>query len=335
MATTQLVDVIVPEVYLSYNAVNSPEKTDIFTSGIVVRSALLDALASRGGETFNIPFWKDLDSSIAPNLSNDNPASLATAQKLGTGKQIGRSAELNQWYSNADIASELAGSNANQHVRNRFGAYWTRQWQKRVVAISNGILAENVASNSGDMVVDVAAESIATQTTATVFNRDAFTDAVYSMGDAAEMLSAMIVHSAVMKQMVKNNDIDYIPDSLGMLTIPTYMGLRIIVDDGATVTAGSTDGFKYTSIIFGSGAFGYGEGSPLNPVETKREALQGNGAGVEYIGERKTWLLHPFGFKDVGTPVALSYTLAELAAAGVYTRVVDRKSCPIAYLITN
>ena len=335
MATTQLVDVIVPEVYLSYESVNSPEKTDIFTSGIVVRSALLDALANQGGNTFNIPFWNDLDSTVEANISNDNPASLATPNKLGTGKQIGRSAQLNQWYSNADIASELAGSNANQQVRNRFGTYWTRQWQRRLVSICNGLMIDNIADNSADMVVDIASESIAGQSATTLFNRDAFVDTVYSMGDNADMLSAVLVHSAVMKQMVKNNDIDYIPDSQGNLTIATYMGLRVIVDDGMTVTAGTTDGFKYTTIIFGLGAFGYGEGMPMNPVETKREALQGNGAGVEYIGERKTWVLHPFGFADVGTPTGLSYTNAELSAGGIYSRVISRKNTPIAFLVTN
>lgn len=335
MATTQLTDVIVPEVYLSYQSVNSPEKTAIFQSGIVVRSALLDSLASQGGNTFNIPFWKDLDSSVAPNLSSSDPTVVATAQKITAAKQTGRSAELNQWYSNADIASELAGSDANQHVRNRFGSYWTKQWQKRLIAATNGILADNLASNGGDMVTNVAVESTAAQTAATKFNRDAFTDAVYTMGDAADMLSALVVHSHVMAQITKNNDIDFIPDSEGRLTIPTYMGLRVIVDDSCTVTAGSTSGFKYTSIIFGAGAFGYGEGVAMNPVETKREALQGNGAGVEYIGERKTWLLHPFGYVDQGTPAGLSYTLAELAQATTWSRVVDRKSVPIAFLITN
>jgi hypothetical protein len=335
MATTQLADVIIPEVYLSYDAVNSPEKTAIFESGVVVRSPLLDSLANNGGNTFNIPFWNDLDSSVAPNLSSDDPTSSATPNKIGTGKQIGRSAQLNQWYSNADIASELAGSDANQQVRNRFGTYWMRQWQKRLIATANGILADNVANDSGDMVTDVAAESIAAQTASTLFNRNAFTSAVYTMGDMADQLTSIVVHSAVMKQMVNNDDIDYIPDSEGNLTIPTYMGLRVIVDDGATVTAGSTDGFKYTSIIFGAGAFGYGEGSPMNPVETQREALQGDGAGVEYIGERKTWVLHPFGFADVGTPAALSYTNTELATATTWDRVVERKNVPMAFLITN
>jgi len=335
MATTRLTDVIIPEVYKSYAAINSPEKTAFFQSGIIVSNAMLNAKANEGGDTVNLPFWNDLDSNQAPNLSNDNPADNATPNKLTTGKQIARMAYLNQWYSNADLASELAGSDANQQVRNRFGTYWQRQWQKRLIASTNGIIADNIANNGGDMVINAAVEAVASQTALTKFNRDIFTDAVYTMGDAADKLGAIAVHSQVMAQMVKNDDIDFIPDSNGRLTIPTYMGLRVIVDDGMTVTAGTTSGFKYTSIIFGQGAFGFGSGSPLVPVEVERQGLQGKGGGVEYIGERKSWLLHPFGFQATGAPAADSFSLAELADAASWTRVVDRKLVPMAAIISN
>lgn len=333
MALVQLSDLIVPEVYQSYSAVNSPEKTAFFTSGIVTANEMLNAFANQGGETVNVPFWNDLDSSVEPNLSDDTLNS-ATPNKVTTGKQIARSAYLNQWYSAADLAGEIAGADPIQQIVNRFGTYWTRQWQKRLLSTATGILVDNLGGNS-DMTINVAAEATGDQSADTKFNRDAFTEAVFTMGDMVNGLGAIAVHSAILKQMVKNEDIVYIPDSQGSLTVPTYMGLRVIVDDSMTVTAGETSGLKYTSIIFGAGAFGYGEGSPYMPVETKREALQGNGAGVEYIGERKTWILHPAGFSDTGTPDGQSYTNAELAAGGIYTRSVSRKNTPLAFLVTN
>ena len=336
MATTRISDVIIPEVYLSYDAVNSPEKTAFFESGVIARNSLLDGLATDGGETFSIPFWKDLDSSVEANLSSSDPAVIATAQKILTAKQIGRKTLLNQWYSNSDIASELAGSNANQHVRNRFGTYWMRQFQRKLIAVTNGVLANNIANNSGDMVVNVASESVAGQSAATKWSRSNFTSAIFTMGDAADSISAIGVHSAILKQMIDADDIDYIKDSLGALTIPTFMGKRVIVDDGMTVTAGTTDGFKYTTVLFGQGAFGYGEGTPLNPVEIDRSAKGGNGGGIEDIGERKTWLIHPFGHQINGTPTAEGgFTNAELAVNTRFTRVVDRKSVPVAFLVTN
>jgi len=235
-----------------------------------------------------------------------------------------------------DLASEIAsGALAMDQIKARIDTYWTRQWQRRLIASSNGVLADNIANNAGDMRVSVAAESTGAQSATTRFSRDNFTDAVYTMGDAASTLRAIAVHSAVMSQMVKQDDVIYIPDSQGMLTIPTYMGLRVIVDDGLTVTTGTTSGFKYTSVLFGEGAFGYGDGVPLNPVEVEREAAQGNGAGIETLWTRKTYIIHPFGFQNTGTPAAVSFTLAELALAGTWSRVVERKNVPLGFLITN
>ncbi len=336
MATVQLSDIIDVKVFQDLPSVNSPEKTAFFESGVVTRNALLDGIATAAGKTAELPFWKDIDATVAPNLSTDNPATLATPDKIVQGEQIARKAFLNKGLSAADLASELAmGSRAMDQIRARVDAYWLRQWQRRLIASCNGVLADNVANNSGDMVINVAVEATASQTATTKFNRDTFTDAVYTMGDAADALRAIAVHSAVMKQMVKNDDIVYVPDSQGRLTIPTYMGLRVIVDDGLPVVAGTTSGFKYTSVIFGEGAFGYGDGAPVVPVEVQREANQGNGAGVETLWTRKTWILHPFGYQNTGTPASVSFSLSELAADAAWSRVVDRKNVPISFLVTN
>lgn len=337
MATTRLSDIIDVTVFQDLPQLDGPEKTAFFDSGIAVRNPMLDGFASAPGKVVELPFWNDLDGSVEVNYSDDNPGNTATPQKLAQGEQIARKAFVNQGWQAADLASELAmGGSAMDAIRAKTDTYFRRQWQRRLIASVNGIIADNVANDSGDMVIDVASESIAGQSATTVFNRDAFTEAVYTAGDAAQDgFGAIAVHSAVMQQMVKNDDIVYIPDSMGQLTIPTYMGLRVIVDDGMTRTAGSTDGFKYTSVIFGAGAFGYGVGSPEVPVEVEREAAQGNGGGIETLWVRNTWILHPFGFQATGTPAGESFTNAELAAATSFDRVVDRKHVAIAALISN
>jgi hypothetical protein len=336
MATTRISDIIDVTIFQDLPQVDGPEKTAFFESGIVARNGVLDSLASAAGKTAELPYWKDLDGSIEVNYSTDDPTDIAVPQKIVQGEQITRKAFINQGWQAADLASELAlGGTAMEAVRAKTDRYFMRQWQRRLIAATNGVLADNVANDSGDMVVDVAAESTGAQGAGTLFNRDSFTEAAYTMGDAATDLNAIAVHSAVMQQMVKNDDIVYIPDSLGRLTIPTYMGLRVIVDDGLTVTAGSTSGFKYTSVMFGAGAFGYGVGSPEVPVEVEREASQGEGGGIETLYVRNTWILHPFGFQQTGTPAGVSFTQAELALAAQWDRVLERKQVPLAYLITN
>jgi hypothetical protein len=120
MALVQLSDAYIPEVYESYTQVDGPELTAFLQSGIAVRDAGISAAFANGGEINDIPFWKDLDSSIEPNYGTDNPADIAVPNKITSGLMINRIASLNQTYSAADLVSELSGSNPMQRIRNRF-----------------------------------------------------------------------------------------------------------------------------------------------------------------------------------------------------------------------
>lgn len=340
MATVQLSDIIETTVFQDLPSVNGPEKTAFFQSGVVTQSALLNSIATQPGKLTELPFWKDLDATSAPNLSNDNPASTASAEKIVQGSQVAYKAYLNKGWSASDLASEIAmGARAMNRIRERVDTYWMRQWQRRLIAVSNGILADNVANDSGDMVHNIAAN---TATSSSVFTRSNFTSAAFTMGDAYDNLSAIAVHSVVYKRMVDNDDVDFIPDSEGNMTIPTFLGKRVIVDDGLPVDLNGSNDSKYTSVIFGEGAFGYGNGAPTTPVEVEREASQGNGGGIETLWTRKTWILHPFGFKQAtsgsgstAVPASDSFSVAELELAATWDRVVERKNVPIAFLITN
>lgn len=334
MAVVQLSDAFIPNVYGSYTALDNTENSRFVQSGIIARSEFLDNVARAGGKTVQVPFWNDIDPTIEPNYSNDDPADLATPNKIGSGTMTARKSWLNQGFADMDLVQELAGSSPMQHIRNRFGTYWQRQMERRLIRISLGILADNVANDSSDMVKDISAEA----GDAALFNSDVFIDAAYTMGDMAENIKAIAVHSMVMARMVKNDDIVFIPDSQGKLTIPTYKGRQVLVDDLMPVTSG-----VYTSILYGTGAFGfggvdgsafaYGEGTPRVPFEVFRTPRAGAGGGMEEIWERKTWLMHPAGFDWIeGTLTEFSPTLADLDDAAHWDRKVARKNVPMAFI---
>ena len=337
MALTQLSDIIDVTVFNDLPAVDSPEKTAFYDSGIVIRNGLLDSLANSPGKIAELPFWKDLDGSVEANISTDNPADVATPQKIVQGEQISRKILVNQGWSEADIAAELAmGGSAMERVRARVDTYWRKQWQRRLLGATVGIQADNVANDSGDMVFDASIEDGDNATAANLFSRSNFTTAAFTLGDSFDMTGAVAMHSVVYKRAVDNDDIDLIPDSQGNMTIPTYLGKRVIVDDGMTVVAGGTSGFKYTTILFGEGAFGWGEGTPTVPTAIEREEAQGEGAGIETLWSRKTWLLHPFGYQFTSSSVVgVSPTIAEYNNAANWDRVIERKNVPIAFLVTN
>lgn len=346
MDTVRLSDAVIPEVYNSYTAVDSPELTEIFTSGIVRRTALFDAIARSGGKTGTVPFWLDLDQTIEENQSNDDPADLATPNKLGSSRMVYRKAWINQSWSDMDLVVELAGSDPAQRIRNRFGVYWNRRDQRRLIATINGIYADNLANDSGDMIVNISGLS----GDLAKFNAEAAIDAEFTMGDAAGNFVAVMVHSQILARMEKNDLIDTIPDSNGK-PVKFYRGKRVIVDDNVP-KSGSGASTIYTSIFFGAGAVGFGgieghafamgEGTPKVPSWVERVEQAGNGGGMETIGERRTVIMHPFGFKWIEDPastendlVEFSPTNADLANAAHWDRVVSRKQVPIAFLLSK
>jgi hypothetical protein len=334
---TQLSDVYIPNVYNSLTSINSPELTAFFSSGAAVRNAALDNAFGQGGRTLDLPFWKDLDSTIEQNYSTDNPADIAVPQKTVTGIMQARIAQMNQSWSSSDLATELAGQAPLQHVKNRTGTYWTRRWQRRALSVALGVLNSNIANNNGDMVNNIALETTDGVTNDNLFSRAAFTGAAFTAGDQFDNFVAIAVHSVVYKRMIDNDDIAFIPASDGSLTIPTFLGKRIVVDDGMPVVPGSTSGFKYVSILFGQGFIGYGNNTPPNPSYLKREELQGNGGGVEIIGERVSMVIHPFGYTFTGNTITggFSPSDANMKLAANWTRILDRKLIPVSFLITN
>ena len=337
MATIRLSDIIDVTVFQDIAAVDSPEKTAFYDSGIITRSPFFDGLATSPGTVAELPFWNDIDPTSAPNISTDDPAVSATAEKINQGKQISRKLQLNKGWSETDLAAErVMGGDGMTRIRSRADTYWRRQWQRYLLAASNGVLADNIANDSGDMVFDASIADGNNATAANLFSRSNFTTAAFTLGDMFAVTGVVAMHSVVYKRAVDNDDIDFIPDSQGNMTIPTYLGKRVVVDDGMTVVAGGTSGFRYTTVLFGESAFAWGEGTPTVPVEVDRKAEQGNGGGVETLWTRKTHIIHPFGFQFTSGSVASeSATLTEMAAAANWDRVVDRKNVPLAYLITN
>lgn len=338
MATVRLSDVVIPEVFLSYTSLNLPEKTAFLQAGILATNATINQATRQGGQMFTMPFWQDLDPTIEPNYSNDDPADHATPQKVGTGQMTTRKSFLNQGWSDMDLVVELSGSDPMTHIASRVDTYWLRQLQRRLIATTVGIYNNNVAQDSGDMVVAAPTEA---------FNADLVIDASGTLGDASGGLRAIAVHSRVRDRMLKNDEIVWVPDSQGSLTIATYKGLRVIVDDSMPILSGTGVNSVYLSVLYGGGAFGFGgveghsfafgEGVPKTPIAIERSETAGNGGGMETLWTRKTWAIHPLGYSWVEPSggdalVELSPTLADLRKAAVWDRVVNRKQVPMAFI---
>lgn len=338
--TTAIADVVVPAIFTPYTQQLTEFKSRLIQSGAIARDNMLDEFLAGGGLTVNAPSWKDLDNDVE-NVSSD-VSGTSTPNKIGTATEIAVRMSRNNSWATADLDEALAGSDPADAIASRVSDYWVRRLQLCFVALMKGVFADNAAAPNGndthvqgDMTVDISGSSYTDGLTN--FSAEAFIDATLTMGDSADQLGIIFVHSVVYGRMLKNNLIDFIVDSTNgaAIKIPTFLGRELIVDDSMPVTAG-----VFESWLFGPGAVRMGMGSPKTPTEVIRIPSAGNGGGQEQLYNRVEWCMHPKGHQYAGTAAiggpSNASTSNNLANAASWSRVYpERKQIKIARLITR
>lgn len=362
---TQVADLVVPQVFTPYVQQLTEQKSRLIQSGALERSPLLDKMLAGGGLTFNMPSFRDLDNDTE-NIATDAPADhfgqvlngtsidlagALTALSDSRPKAINSATEIavrmsrNQSWGSSDLAADLAGADPLAAIGNRVAGYWERRLQAAFIATMQGVSKDNGVNDSGDLALSIAGSSFIDGVTN--FSAEAVIDAAITTGDTLDSLGAMLVHSVVYARMQKNNLIDFIPDSEGKVNIPTFLGRRVVVDDGMptgtsvvlpTGAAGAAG--MYETWFFGPGAVKFGVGSPKVPTETQREPQAGNGGGQEILYSRVEWSIHPVGHAYVGTapsggPSNAASTNNLNIATSWDRRYSERKQIKFARLITR
>lgn len=322
MSTTRLTDIIVPEQWTPNFLLESPELVAFFQSGIVSHDPVLGQLALGEGQTFHVRHMNDLVNN-AENISSDDPAVLSTTDKTTGGQQIAVKLARNKSWSSMDLSAAFASPDPISVIRSRVAAYWAHRWQAVTIAELNGILAANVAQSSGDMLFDGSAADI---------TGNAILDAKSTMGDAASKLDSIVMHSVKYTSLQKQNLIQYLRNGDANVHFPTYLGYRVVVDDGMPVDTSGANPI-YTSALFQSGAFRLGLGQAKTPAEAWRVPASGNGEGEEQLYSRQQFIIHPYGFSYVGANKNPANT--DLATAANWSRVFQRKNIPLAFLKTK
>lgn len=356
--TTRISDVVVPQIFTGYVQQLTEKKTRLIQSGVAVRDPSIDNLLAGGGLTFNIPSWKDLDDDAA-RISTDTSVPFADAdaalpagvnrppdpKKIGSATEIAVRMNRNQSWSTSNLAAALAGSDPMESIATRVSTYWQRQMQLAFIAMWRGVIADNTAAPSGadthvqgDLTNDISGASFVDGVTN--FSAEAFLDALLTMGDSQEDLGLMMVHSVIYNRMQKNNLIDFIPDAEGRVTIPTFLGRQVIVDDSMAGANATTN--VYDTWIFGQGSMRMGVGSPDMPTELDRKAGGGNGGGQDVLYNRVEWCMHPVGHAWIGAstpdggPANTATASSDLDEAASWRRVYsERKQIKFARLVSR
>lgn len=308
--TTKIADIIVPEVFNPYVVERTAELSELVKCGIISNDPQLDALTQAGGSLINMPFFTDLDGD--DEVLTDSGA--LTPGKIGTGQDVAALIMRGRAWSVNDLAKALSGDDPMAKIGDLVAEYWARRRQALLFSILGGAMtAANMTSN----IHDISGET----GDAAKFTGSTFVDATQKMGDNKDKLTAIAMHSMTESALAKDGLIETIKDEDGKTDVKTYMGKRVIVDDGCPV---NTD--VYTSYLFGQGAIGYGAGSAPVPTETDRDSL----SGEDILINRQHFVLHPRGIKFTSNSVAgPSPTNAEFANNSNWTKVYEPKNIRI------
>ena len=333
-AYTHISDIIVPAIWVPYTIQRSMELSELVQCGIIQNSPQFDELAAGGGNTVNMPHFEDLsgDDEVLSDSGALTPGKITTGQDVAVMLSRGKA-----WQHN-DLAGILAGADPAEATATLVGSYWARRFQATTIALLDGIFS--IASMSG--LLHAIHATSGTADADNFLTGVTWIDACQLLGDAKSMLTGVIMHSAVEASLLKQDLIDFLPDSEGKPTIKVFQGKRVIIDDGMTVEVINSANV-YSTYIFGQGALALGMATGLaeKPVEGGhgtwgleffRQALEGNSGMIN----RRKLILHPRGIKWLGASVAgASPTNAELATAANWVRVFDIKKIRVVKVTHN
>ena len=318
MATT-LQDIIVPELFTPYTVQKTMELSALFTSGIVAHSPEFDRLASEAAPLHNMPFFEDL----AGDSENVIEGNDLTAAKITSKADVSTTIRRAKAWAATDLSAALAGKDPMAAIGFLVAGFWARDMQKELINTLNGVFGSYTAEGEtvtplADHILDISGGT----GDAAKISASAFIDACQLLGDAQGQLTAVAMHSATKAYLKKLNLIQFERDSTDV-EFETYQGRRVIVDDGCPVASG-----VYTTYLFGQGAVAYGNGSPVGFVPTEIDRDKRKGSGIDYLINRKTFILHPRGVKFTNAVRANTETVsrAELANAKNWERVYEPKA---------
>ena len=334
MPITKISDVIVPELFNPYVINRTMELSALVKSGIIVNSPEFDRLASEAARTHNMPFFEDLTGDSEETLEDVK----MTPSKIGSNKDISTTILRQKMWSATNLSAALAGADPMKAIGDLVAGFWARDMQKELIALLAGIFGTYTLEKGGedeeneavtpmkDHILDLTKQ---TSAAAKIISASAFIDACQLMGDAQGLLTDVAMHSATKAYLKKKNLIETERDSTDV-EFDVYQGRRVTVDDGCPVDEDKT----YTTYLFSQGAIALGNGSPVGHVATEVDRDKQTGGGIDYLINRRAYILHMRGVAYTGakrehveTP-----TRAELRCAENWKPVYESKQLRVVAL---
>ena len=324
-------DVIIPEIFTPYISEQTTLRNNFIASGVVQPLAALNT-SEDGGDFVNVPHW-------SANLSGDlevlTDSSSLTPGKITADKQIAVVLHRGRAFEARDLAALAAGADPMAAIGQKMGAYLANKQQADLLKTLEGVFGALTGGDSpafSDLRFDTSG--------ATALGPRQVAKARAILGDQGDKLTTVAMHSACYYDLVERKAIDYVlsseiaggisvdsaqPDafagsvaaSFGDVRVPSYMGMRVIVDDNITNSGGN-----YACYFFTPGAVASGEQAALR-TEVDRDIL----AKSDAMSVDMHYIFHPVGAKYAVTTV--NPTRAQLATVTNWSKVFETKNVGI------
>lgn len=320
MAITTIANMqIVPDKFTQYTLQRTTEKSMLVRSGIVTSDPRITNLINgtpEGGNLIQMPFFNALAGE--DEVFSETPLE---AEGITTGNEMATLLIRQKAWGDADFAKVMGGADPMGAILDLVSDWWVMREQAMMLSILKGLFTAETGALKNHM-LDISGEA-----TDNVIGVDATLDAKQLMGDAADKLGLVFMHSATYTRLQKNQQITTEFDSDLKVKIDYYLGYQVVVDDGMPVTGG-----VYDTYFIGKGAFAREDGMPAHLVgtETDRDSL----AAKNYLINRRALVLHPLGV-SWQRPAELAQKYAantHLATAANWKLAVDHKKVPIVCL---
>ncbi len=323
MAVTTIADLqIVPSKFSTYILERTTEKSTLVRSGVTTEDPTVSQVINgtpKGGNIITMPFYKPLTGEDEVFGEEE-----IEVDKVATDNEIATLLIRQRAWGDTDLSRVLGGTDPLAAIGDLASDWWITREQavmlstlKGVLNPTSGALKKHVLDVSGSAGSDC------------IIGVDNTLDAKQLMGDAADKLGLVFMHSATFTRLQKQQKIDSEYDSDLKIKIDYYLGYRVIVDDGMPVTSG-----VYDTYFLGKNVFARNDGMPagligVEPDRNKRKA-------ENILINRRALVMHPIGLSwkaDATLTAGKKYASnADLEKAANWTLKKDLKNIPIVCL---
>lgn len=320
MAITSIADMqLVPNKFTEYTIQRTTEKSALVRSGITVADPRVGQLINgtpKGGNLIQMPFYNPLTGE--DEVFGEEAVGV---ENVTTGSEYATLLVRQKAWGDTDLSKVFGGSDPMAAIADLVADWWVIREQAMMMNILKGLFIKDTGALKAH-ILDVSADA-----SQNVIDVDTTLDAKQLMGDAADKLGVVFMHSATYTSLQKKQQITTEYSSDLKVKIDYYLGYEVIVDDGMPVASG-----VYDTFFIGKGAFSRNDGMPQGLVgyETDRDKL----TATNYLINRRALVLHPLGVSwNSAAVLAKKYANNdELATAANWQLAVDHKKVPIVCL---